>query len=838
MYLPRLTVLEDQYAIGRVLDTDGPFEITYQAWNLQTEDQVVMKEFFPVALVERDEGTTEVLRKGVEEEALFGFGLEQFIKEALALAELKHPNLVRELEHFLSNGTAYRVEEHHAGAALDAVLKKQGGRLPSQTAVTILVPILDGLQAVHEKGLLHGGISASSILLAKNGRPMLRDFHTSRILMAQRTQSLPALVKGGFAAPELYAKDGEQGPWTDIYGCGATLYHMITGLVLPPASEAQQDEVTRLVESSDSIPPAIKDVLVKALSIDHTARPGKVEEFQQILVDAAKESKSFAPIAQPKTESKQPRAESRVEALAPEPTTTAGSAEPAKPEATVKPDPKKTASKKATAPEAEKAPVAAAVPKAEQKRQSRRKAADRPAVASESKKKTPVLAAFAAIVLVAFIGGYMLMQDDGDATQFAHFKVKGDSLFNLGNYTDARDQYEQALTVRADTEVSQKLTTVNQKIAKVNDGEYMQQLTIGDERMALADSLREAGNALDAMNAYAEANKAYFEALRFRPNDVVALEKGQLSSEAMNMAYAQGRDAEAEAQAEEQDPEAVRRQLYENYRDQGDRLYRQGNYLAAQRKYREALEYKPNDRYASNRLNEIENAVSEAELEEEFAQLIEQGTTLCDQDRCAEAKLEFEKALALKPDNQLAKDGIARANRVLAQKQEQNDRYQYFRGQGDMQMSQGSYDAAIASYQNALEYKPGDEYITRKIAESEQALASSAQEAEQPASNMRDGVYLIAEEAPQLIGGLDGLHRKVRYPEAAYRTGVEGRVYVQFVVDERGRVQNPELMRGIGAGCDEEAMRVISQARFEPGKVGGEPVKVQHTLYIRFEIQD
>lgn len=85
-----------------------------------------------------------------------------------------------------------------------------------------------------------------------------------------------------------------------------------------------------------------------------------------------------------------------------------------------------------------------------------------------------------------------------------------------------------------------------------------------------------------------------------------------------------------------------------------------------------------------------------------------------------------------------------------------------------------------------------------------------------------------------LVGGLAALHRKVRYPEEAYEQNVEGRVYVQFVVDENGYVQNPEVMRGIGYGCDEEALRVLRQARFEPGTIDGEPVKVRHTLYIQY----
>ena len=75
-------------------------------------------------------------------------------------------------------------------------------------------------------------------------------------------------------------------------------------------------------------------------------------------------------------------------------------------------------------------------------------------------------------------------------------------------------------------------------------------------------------------------------------------------------------------------------------------------------------------------------------------------------------------------------------------------------------------------------------------------------------------------------------------PEAAAQAGISGRVYVQFVIDKQGRVENPEVVRGLGAGCDEEAIRVIKTARFEPGKIGGQPVKVRHILFIAFPAGD
>jgi len=98
-------------------------------------------------------------------------------------------------------------------------------------------------------------------------------------------------------------------------------------------------------------------------------------------------------------------------------------------------------------------------------------------------------------------------------------------------------------------------------------------------------------------------------------------------------------------------------------------------------------------------------------------------------------------------------------------------------------------------------------------------------------------IFVIVEQSPELIGGLAGLQKKIRYPEIAKKAGVEGRVYLQFVVDEQGNVHDPIVTRGIGAGCDEEAIRAILDAKFKPGKQRGKAVKVKMSLPITFKLK-
>ncbi len=88
-----------------------------------------------------------------------------------------------------------------------------------------------------------------------------------------------------------------------------------------------------------------------------------------------------------------------------------------------------------------------------------------------------------------------------------------------------------------------------------------------------------------------------------------------------------------------------------------------------------------------------------------------------------------------------------------------------------------------------------------------------------------------------MIGGLAALQREIRYPEIARHDGIEGRVILQFIVDEQGRVNEPKVIRGIGSGCDKEALRVLQTVRYRPGMQRGKPVKVKMSLPVMFKLR-
>jgi len=147
-----------RYVIGEKLGQGG-FGITYRGFDLKLHMKVAIKEYYPGDLVGRSTDRNTVVLNSREHEELFGEGLRTFLKEARTLAQMKHPHLVRVLNYFEMNGTAYLVMDYLEGVDLAAYLKQQpDGRLPWRSAVELVLPVLDGLRKVHDAGFMHRDI--------------------------------------------------------------------------------------------------------------------------------------------------------------------------------------------------------------------------------------------------------------------------------------------------------------------------------------------------------------------------------------------------------------------------------------------------------------------------------------------------------------------------------------------------------------------------------------------------------------------------------------------------------------------------------------------------------
>jgi len=239
------------YRIEEVLGQGG-FGITYLAYDANLEQHVAIKEYLPMELAVR-EGDFSVYPASRAHDTRYRWGLDRFLAEARTLARFKHPAIVRVNSVFEANNTAYMVMEYQLGMSLQAVLDRRG-TLPENELVALVLPLLDGLQVIHAEGFIHRDIKPSNIYIRRDGHPVLLDFGSARQALGEETKTLTSVVSPGYAPFEqYYSKSDRQGPWTDIYGLGATLYRALSGLQ-PMAA----------IDRSEAILKAERDVFVSA----------------------------------------------------------------------------------------------------------------------------------------------------------------------------------------------------------------------------------------------------------------------------------------------------------------------------------------------------------------------------------------------------------------------------------------------------------------------------------------------------------------------------------------------------------------------------------------------
>ena len=278
------TELVGDYHIRRVLGAGG-FGITYLADEKALARLVTIKEYFPADFAARQGVSASPRSQEVAGD--YQWGLDRFIEEAQTLARFDHPNIVRVHRYFRANNTAYMVLHFEEGGSFKSWLKGLK-RAPRQAELdNIVAPLLDALEIIHKANFLHRDIAPDNIMIRKDGSPVLIDFGSARGEIASHSKTVSALVKPGYSPYEQYATtSSKQGPWTDIYALGATLYHAIAGKRPPDApSRVLHDEYTSARDAAlGSYRAGFSSAIDRALKIEVEERPQSIPEWRGALL--------------------------------------------------------------------------------------------------------------------------------------------------------------------------------------------------------------------------------------------------------------------------------------------------------------------------------------------------------------------------------------------------------------------------------------------------------------------------------------------------------------------------------------------------------------------------
>jgi serine/threonine protein kinase len=260
----------------------GGFSFVYLAAD-ESGAQVAIKEYLPSALSVRT-GAAPCPAPSPRDVGTFRDGLRCFFEEGRVLASLTHPNVVRVLNFFRANDTAYMVMRHEAGGTLKQRLQQASSPLPEPWVRRTFAQLLNGLREVHARKLLHLDIKPANIHLREDASPVLIDFGASRRMLCAETPNLRPIFTLGFAAPEVQAGSREGlGPWTDIFSVGATLYACM--FLQPPPARASAEK-----DGAGKYSPELLQLVDWCLRPDPLARPQSVLALQKALLGPGHEA--------------------------------------------------------------------------------------------------------------------------------------------------------------------------------------------------------------------------------------------------------------------------------------------------------------------------------------------------------------------------------------------------------------------------------------------------------------------------------------------------------------------------------------------------------------------
>jgi serine/threonine protein kinase len=280
----------DTYRIERVLG-EGGFGITYLVRELNLGKLYAIKELLPDGIAIRQGGETTVRAKNTGSVEDFAATRKYFISEARILAGMNHPAVVKVHRLMEANGTCYMVMDYVEGDTLGEHLKKRGGVLSGADEFQrVFYPLMDGLDVLHNQGIIHRDVKPGNIMIQPDGSPVLLDFGAATQVQS-KTMTITQMLSAGYSPFEQYTSRAKQGPYTDIYALGATMHKCITGEKPDDASDRVYGDRYQLLTENEAYIATYGTHLLEALDaslrMDMTERPQTVAEWRTLMESGA-----------------------------------------------------------------------------------------------------------------------------------------------------------------------------------------------------------------------------------------------------------------------------------------------------------------------------------------------------------------------------------------------------------------------------------------------------------------------------------------------------------------------------------------------------------------------
>lgn len=277
------TVLAQRYEVGFALKI-GLYTITYIAYDLQREEKVIVKEYYPSQLCSRVDGGNRIgIRAGGEQKTFYERGLTQFLKEAKDLHSVSVPFLIPVQDVFTENATAYMVMPYLNGKTLEAAIEEKKHFSITET-LALMMPVMDITDRLHQKGILHLNIHPGNIFLVDSGEVILMDSRRySRSFVDAPMETIGENSR--YQAPEIRNLHEKIDGSVDVYSICAIMYEMITGTEIEDgASRITKDTVKSPLSRRVKVTANQDAILMNGLALHSKNRINSVEKLMKSFV--------------------------------------------------------------------------------------------------------------------------------------------------------------------------------------------------------------------------------------------------------------------------------------------------------------------------------------------------------------------------------------------------------------------------------------------------------------------------------------------------------------------------------------------------------------------------